>query len=82
MEPDAELRRRLEGLILAARELAHLLNNTLTLPIGVLEILQRRTDLPPEVQAMLDEAAAALESAEEHVRTFQQIVRVDTEDRP
>jgi PAS domain-containing protein len=73
---------RLEGILLAAREVGHLLNNDLQLPIGLLETLQRRPDLAPPAREMADEALGWLTSARDHVRQFQRVARVETKETP
>ena len=73
---------RLEGVTLAAREIAHQLNNDLTLVVGFMELVQRRTDLAIDVQAMIAEAMTGLDSATQHIIKLQQIVRVATKDTP
>jgi GAF domain-containing protein len=69
------LNRRLEDLIQAARELAHLINNDLTLPVGALEILLDRPDHPPELREMLAAAATDLAAAEQHIHGFHDLAR-------
>jgi hypothetical protein len=73
---------RLEGVTLAVRELAHVLNNDLALAAGYLELIQVVPNLPPEVGPMLAEVATGLASAERHIRQFQQVVRVETKETP
>jgi hypothetical protein len=75
---EAALRRRLEEATLAGRELAHLLNNDLTMPIGVVELLLDGTDLPAELHAMLEAASEDLAALERHVRTFHQLIRTQS----
>jgi GAF domain-containing protein len=75
---EAALQHRLEGLVLAARELAHLVNNDLTLPVGTLEILLDRPDQPAELREMLAAAASDLSAAEQHIRGFHQLARGET----
>lgn len=75
---EAALQRRLDELILAARELAHLVNNDLTLPVGALEILLDRPEHPAEVREMLAAAASDLSAAEQHIRGFHQLARGET----
>ena len=82
LEATAESRGRLAGVTLAARELAHLLNNDLALAVGIVELLQVRLELPPELSEALDDAAAGLAQAEQHVKQFQAIARVETKNTP
>ena len=69
---------RLEGIRLAAREMAHLLNNDLTPAIGILAMLQRHPAVPPELRELVDNGLASLHTVSEHIRRFQQIRRVET----
>jgi PAS domain S-box-containing protein len=73
---------RLEGVTLAARELAHLLNNNLALAVGALELIQDRVALPAELQRLVVDASATLDVAVSHIRQFQQVVRVETKQTP
>lgn len=80
---DRELEQaRLEGVQLAAREMAHLLNNDLAVAVGLIELLQERPDLPPHLRELLDEAAGSLDSAAQHVSDLQTVVRVATKATP
>ena len=79
---EAELAGRLDGVTLAARELAHLVNNTLTLPVGAIELLLSRADLPADIHELLEAAAADLDEIADQVRRFQQVVRVETKETP
>ena len=80
---DRELEQaRLEGVQLAAREMAHLLNNDLAVAVGLIELLQERPDLPPHLRELLDEAAESLDSAAHHISDFQSVVRVATKETP
>jgi GAF domain-containing protein len=72
---DGALRRRVEQLTLAVRELAHDLNNDLTMPIGALELLRDRDDLPPDVLELLAASADDLARVEARVRAFQHVAR-------
>jgi CheY-like chemotaxis protein len=71
---------RLEGVSLAARELAHLLNNVLAMPVGVIDLLQEHAAVPPHLRPLVDQAAASLTDATERIQQFQQGVRVATKD--
>jgi GAF domain-containing protein len=75
---EAALQGRLDELIRAARELAHLVNNDLTLPVGTLEILLDRPDHPAELREMLAAAASDLSAAEHHIRGFHRLARGET----
>jgi PAS domain S-box-containing protein len=65
---------RLEGVALAARDLAHLLDSDLGLIVATLESLRHRLDLPGDLRA-LAEAQAALDRTVAHVAQLQQVVR-------
>jgi PAS domain S-box-containing protein len=73
---------QLAGILLAAREVGHLLNNDLQVPIGLLEVLQGRPELAPAGRDMAGEALAWIETARDHVRQLQRVVRVATKDTP
>lgn len=68
-------RSHLDDVLQAARELAHLLNNDLTMPVGAVELLLDRGGFSADVEEMLYAAAKDLAALETHVRTFQQLVR-------
>ncbi len=72
---------RLEGVTLAAREIADLLTNDIQAPVGVLELLQQEP-LPPRLQELVDVAVKSLESAAEHLYQLQRVVRVETKETP
>jgi DNA-binding response OmpR family regulator len=78
----AEARGRLAGVSLAAREMAHLLSNDLAVAVGIVDLLQGRPGLPPDVVEMLGEAARGLAAADDHLRQFQNVVRVETKETP
>ena len=48
---------RLEGVLLASRELAQLLNNSLVLPVGVMDVLLAQTNLSPSLRDLVQDAA-------------------------
>jgi len=73
---------RLEGVILAARELAHVLNNDLTVPVGLVDVLLEETDLPLRVATPLQAIAEGLESALQHIDQFRQVLRVSIKETP
>ena len=72
---EAAARRRYDTLTQAARSLAHDLNNDLTMPIGALELIRDRDDLPADVQELIAAAADDLTRVEARIRTFQQAAR-------
>lgn len=73
---------RLEGVRLAAREMAHLLNNDLAVAVGLVELLQERSDLPPHLRVLLESAVHSLDSAARHIEAFQNVVRVAVKETP
>ena len=75
-------RAQLVAVTLAARELAHVLNNDLALPVGAMELLKEDPALLPHLRQIVEEAGAGLASAAGHVRRLQQVVRIQTKDTP
>ena len=75
-------RAQLEAVNLAARELAHVLNNDLALPVGAFELLADDPALPPHLREIVEGSSNGLNAAVEHVRRLQQIVRVARKDTP
>jgi PAS domain S-box-containing protein len=73
---------RLEGVILAAREVCHLLNNDLQLPVGLVDALRAHPVLPSELQPTLDDVSDWLGRAQEHLRQFQSVARLATKNTP
>jgi GAF domain-containing protein len=73
---------RLEGVVLAAREMAHLLNTDLQVPSGVLDVLAERGGDDPATRAMIQQGLEALGKAAEHVAQFQRVARVETKETP
>jgi len=73
---------RLDGVQLAAREMAHLLNNDLAAAMGLVELVQMRGALPADMQEMLEQAAFSLDVAARHIAQFQAVVRVATKETP
>ena len=73
---------RLEGVKLAAREIAHLLNNDLAVAVGLVDLLQDRLDLPPHLMDLLQGAAQSLDAAARHVEELQGVVRVVVKETP
>src|SRR5262249_834462 len=69
----ARIEARLEGITLAAREMGHLLNNALVVPVGLVELLQGYPGLPQDVRELVDLAAADLAVAEQYIEQFQQV---------
>jgi GAF domain-containing protein len=75
-------RAQLVAVTLAARELAHVLNNDLALPVGALELLKEDPALLPHLRQIVEEAGAGLASAAGHVRRLQQVIRIQTKNTP
>jgi CheY-like chemotaxis protein len=75
-------RAQLVAVALAARELAHVLNNDLALPVGAMELLREDPALLPHLRQIVEEASAGLASAAGHVRRLQQVVRIQTKETP
>jgi CheY-like chemotaxis protein len=75
-------RAQLVAVTLAARELAHVLNNDLALPVGAMELLREDPALLPHLRQIVEEASLGLASAASHVRQLQQVVRIHTKDTP
>jgi hypothetical protein len=73
---------RLEGIQLAAREIAHLVNNDLAVTVGTLDLLRARGDVPASVLELLDQALAGLSAATGHVEQLQRVQRVVTRQTP
>ena len=77
-----QMEQRLDGVKLAMREVAHLLNNNLALAVGTIDLLQADPSLSPEAREGLLTAVAALEEAARHLVRFQRVVRVETQESP
>jgi len=75
-------RAQLLAVTFAARELAHLLNNDLAVPVGALELLLADNSLPPGLREIVEQGQSSLTSAAEHVRRLQQLVRFETKKTP
>jgi PAS domain S-box-containing protein len=73
---------RLDGVKLAVREVAHLLNNDLALAVGTLELLLGDHGLSTGTLEGMQTALAACAAAAEHLAKFQRVVRVETQETP
>ena len=73
---------RLEGVRLAAREMAHLLNNDLAVAVGVVDLIQAELDLPPNLLELLRGASRSLDAAARHVEQMQSVDRVVVKQTP
>ncbi len=71
---------RLEGITLAAREMAHLLNNALATPVGAIDLLREQATIPAHLRVLIDEAAASLADAQQRILQFQRVVRIETKE--
>lgn len=75
-------RAQLLAVTMAARELAHVLNNDLAVPVGALEILRADENLPEPIRQIVEQAGQHLASAAGHVRRLQQVIRIETYETP
>lgn len=75
-------RSRLEGVNLTARELAHRLNNDLTITVGHLDLVADSPETPVDVRVRIQQALDGLERSLDDIRKFQQVVRVETKSTP
>ena len=66
---------RLTGVIQAGRELAHTVSNLLSLPLGVLDLLEAQAGVPPELQSLVAAAREALTSAATQAQDFHALAR-------
>lgn len=73
---------RLDGARLAAREIAHLINNDLAVSVGALDLLRHRGDLPPVIFDLVERALAGVNAATVHVERLQRIQRIVTHQTP
>jgi hypothetical protein len=58
---------RLEGIILTAREMGHVLNNDLQIPFGTLEMLLDSDEMPADLRATANKAMSDLVAAKQHI---------------
>ena len=71
-------RQRTAGAQLVAREVAHLLNNDLTLLMGSVEMVRHAPEPPSTLEPLVDSALDGMSAAVEHVRQLQRLNRVTT----
>lgn len=78
------LEARLEGVQLAAREIAHLVNNDLQPALGLLDALRDDPprDLAPVWRALIPGAADGVTSAVRHIRRLGRVERVEVRQTP
>ena|GEM_PF-3863933 len=69
---------KLEGVQIAGRTIAHLVNNDLTVTVGALDLLRAQGNVPPHLHALLDEAIAGIYAATDHIDKVQRTTRVVT----
>jgi putative methionine-R-sulfoxide reductase with GAF domain len=75
-------RARVAAVTLAARELAHRLNNHLALPMGAMELVLQQHGLPPHLEQMLRAGADGLSAASADVTDLLKLVRFETKQTP
>jgi hypothetical protein len=75
-------RDRLDGVSLAAREMAHRLNNDLARTVCALDALSERPDVTPESRKLVEQALAGLDAAAADIRRFQHVSHVETWETP
>jgi signal transduction histidine kinase len=73
---------RLEGVQLAARAIAHLLNNDLAVAVGLVDLLEAQADLPSDLRPLLQNASTSLDAAARHIEQLQSVVRVVVQETP
>jgi signal transduction histidine kinase len=73
---------RLEGVHLAAREIAHLLNNDLAVAVGFVDLLQTHSDLPEYLRDLMVDAISSLDAAARHIEEMQRVERVVVKETP
>lgn len=76
------LQGQLDGITLAGRELAHVLNNELALAVSALELLRLDPAAAVDSPELFAEAAVHLDRAVAHVAKLQRVVRVETQETP
>jgi DNA-binding response OmpR family regulator len=79
----ARMTAQVDGIRLAARELAHLINNDLTVAVGVMELLrdQYKDNLPVPLH-LVEQAAIGLGDATRHIEQLQHVARIETQETP
>jgi DNA-binding response OmpR family regulator len=70
----------LEGVQITGREVAHLLNNDLSVVVGTVELIQQRVTLPADLQPLMDATADGLRRAIRHVQQLQQVAQVEVQE--
>ncbi|MFN8635145.1 MAG: GAF domain-containing protein [Chloroflexota bacterium] len=75
-------RAQLQAVTLAARELAHRLNNDLALAVGTIDMLRDSPTVSPALRELIDDAAAGLDRVAEQLRRLHQLTRFQTRETP
>ena len=75
-------RAQLQAVSLAARELAHRLNNDLALAVGTIDMLREEPTLGEELHELVREAAAGLERVADQLAQLQRLARFETRETP
>lgn len=75
-------RAQLLAVTLTAREMAHLVINDLTLPMGTVSLLKDHPDLSPGLHELIDLALDRLEAATQRIRDLERLVRFQTKETP
>lgn len=73
---------RLEGVILAAREMAHRINNDVQLAVGSLSLLEESEAVPSALRPIIATALERMLGLAEHVQQLQNVIRVETRTTP
>jgi PAS domain S-box-containing protein len=73
---------RLEGVLLAARELADRMNNNLALALATIDVLEHRLQLPVDLTRMVGNAGLRLRAIVQDLERLCQVVRVETKQTP
>lgn len=75
-------RAQLQAVSLAARELAHRLNNDLVLAVGTIDMLRDEPMLSPDLRELIAEAGVGLQRVAEQLTRLQQLTRFQTRETP
>ena len=75
-------RAQLQAVSLAARELAHRLNNDLALAVGTIDLLRDEPTLGGDLRELIVDAAAGLERVSQQLARLQQLARFQTRETP
>jgi PAS domain S-box-containing protein len=71
---------QLQGVQLAARELAHLLNNALAMPVAALELLAAQSTVPAHLREVVRGGAEGLAEARAHIQQLQRVTRIEVKE--